>query len=161
MTIARQSLPSRHVPPSGLWRLLLKVPIPVYRLGFGWLFGHQLLMLEYQGRRPDELRRSVVEVVAYDARTQESITAAGWGTATQWYRTIQVQPAAGVVTGRQQFAPVQRFLGEEEAREVLDRYLAAHRFAARLAFRWLGYDWSDEGRDGFCQDVRLVGFRPR
>jgi deazaflavin-dependent oxidoreductase (nitroreductase family) len=161
MTIARRSLPSHHSPPSGLLRLLLKAPIPFYRAGFGWLFGHHLLMLEHRGRRSGGIHRTAVEVVRYDSRTRESIVAAGWGTDTQWYRNIQVTPASEVRTGNQRFAPAQRFLGEEEARELLDAYVSDHRFIARFILRWLGYDWSNEGRERFYQAVRLVGFRPR
>ncbi len=161
MTIAPRSLPSHHAPPPGLVRLLLKVPIPLYRLGLGWLFGHRLLLLEHRGRRSRELHRSVVEVIAYDHRTRESIVAAGLGTATQWYRNIQVQPALAVHISTDEFAPAQRFLGEDEARDVLDDYVMAHRFAARFILRWLGYDWSTEGRERFYDTVRLVGFRPR
>ena len=161
MTIAPRSLPSHHGPPSGLVRLLLRLPVPLYMAGLGWLFGHRLLMLEHRGRRSHDLHRSVVEVIAYDHRTRESIVAAGWGTATQWYRNIQVQSAVEVHTSAQQFVPAQRFLGEDEAHDVLDDYVMAHRFAARFVLRWLGYDWSKEGRERFYDTVRLVGFRPR
>jgi len=161
MAIAGHSVPSPHRPPSGLLRWLLRAPIPVYRAGLGWLFGHRLLMLTHTGRRTHEQRRTVVEVVTYDARTHESIVAAGWGTATQWYRNIQVSTATEIHTGGEHYRPVQRFLGEEEAREVLEGYLAAHRFAARFVLRWLGYEWSAAGREEFLRTVRLVGFRPR
>lgn len=161
MALAPRSLPSHHGPPSGLLRLLLKAPIPLYLAGLGWLFGHRLLMLEHRGRSSRGVHRSVVEVVAYDRRTHESIVAAGWGTATQWYRDIQVQPAVEIHIGAQQFAPVQRFLGEDEAHDVLDDYVLGHRIAARFILRWLGYDWSREGRERFYDTVRLVGFRPR
>jgi hypothetical protein len=39
--------------------------------------------------------------------------------------------------------------------------MGQHRLAARLILRWLGYEWSDAGRERFYRTVRLVGFRPR
>jgi deazaflavin-dependent oxidoreductase (nitroreductase family) len=161
MAVAGQPFPLHHRRPSGLLRFLLRAPIPLYRAGLGWLFGHRLLMLAHEGRRTGQLHRTVVEVVSYDARTHESIVTASWGTATQWYRNIQVKEAAEIHAGRQRYAPVQRFLGEDEAREILESHAMAHQLAARFVLRWLGYEWSDEGRERFYRAVRLVGFRPR
>jgi hypothetical protein len=31
-------------PPTGLSRLLFRMPIAIYRLRLGWLFGHRLLL---------------------------------------------------------------------------------------------------------------------
>lgn len=142
-------------------RWLLKAPVPAFQAGFGWIFARRLLMLSHTGRSTGSLHRTVVEVVSDDRHTRESIVAAGWGTETGWYRNIQANPAVEVRIGHDRYVPVQRFLGEAEAVEVLDAYVQRHRLAARFVMRWLGFEWNEAGRHEFYRSVRLVGFRPK
>src|SRR5918911_827984 len=47
-------------------RLILRCPVVVYRLGFGWLLGHQFLLLTHVGRRTGRVRETVLKVLHDD-----------------------------------------------------------------------------------------------
>src|ERR1051326_6299178 len=69
---------------SRLLRGFLSAPGWLFRLGLGRLLGHRFLELTHRGRRSGRRYRTVLEVVRYDPRTQESIVCSGWGTRADW-----------------------------------------------------------------------------
>jgi hypothetical protein len=66
-------------PPTGLSRLLFRIPIYVYRLGMGWLFGDRLMLLNHIGRVSGKQRATVLEVVTHDLADDSFVVASGWG----------------------------------------------------------------------------------
>jgi deazaflavin-dependent oxidoreductase (nitroreductase family) len=102
--------------PSGLLRLTFQLPVYLYRLKLGWLFGHRFLLLVHRGRKSGLLRETVLEVIRYDPTTTESIVLSGWGEKADWYRNIKASPALEVKTGGVRYAPEQRFLASDENR---------------------------------------------
>ena len=52
-------------PPAGLTRFLFRIPINVYRLRLGRLFGSRLLLLSHIGRVSGKPRRTVLEVAGH------------------------------------------------------------------------------------------------
>ena len=53
-------------PPAGLTRFLFRVPIHLYRLRLGWLFGSRLLLLNHIGRVSGKPRQTILEVAERD-----------------------------------------------------------------------------------------------
>ena len=106
-------------------RWLMRMPIPLYRAGLGWIFGGRLVMIEHLGRVSHRTRYVVVEVVE---RERNAIrVASGFGTTSQWYRNLRANPAAYLSTGRaRRVEAAVRLLGAEESAAVLARYAAAH-----------------------------------
>ena len=106
-------------------RWLMRMPIPLYRAGLGWIFGARLVMIEHLGRVSRRPRYAVVEVVE---RERNAIrVASGFGTSSQWYRNLRANPAAYLSTGRaRRVEAAVRLLGAEESAAVLARYAAAH-----------------------------------
>ena len=114
-------------------RWLVRAPIGLYRAGFGWLFGHRLLMLEHLGRVTNEPRFVVVEVV--DRGTNRLLIASGFGRRAQWYRNLEANGVAFVSTGSAYRVPATvRLLDDAESRVALDDYARRH----PLAYRVLG-----------------------
>ena len=107
-------MPLAPTPPTGVLRLLLRVPIWLYRLHLGWLFDHRLLMLTHRGRNTGKVRQTVLEVVRFDPVNQESVVLAGWHGDVDWYRNLKAHPALRVSTGRGHYVPAQRLLDAEE-----------------------------------------------
>jgi len=91
------ALAQRH--PYGIYRWLTNLPLWVYRLGLGGLFGRRLLCLTHRGRKSGQIRRTVLEVLSYDSRTHEVLVASAWEGKMDWYRNIQVEPALHVQIG--------------------------------------------------------------
>src|SRR5215217_6978667 len=138
--------------PSGTLRLAFRLPIYLYHLNLGWLFGHRGLLLIHQGRKSGLLRETVLEVARYNPATKESVVLSGWGEKADWYRNIQATPALEVWTGGERYVPEQRFLAPEENHAVIADYERHHPLAFRIFARAFGYplDWTQAMRREFA-----------
>lgn len=143
-----------------LFRGVARAPLILYRWHLGWALGHRFVLLVHTGRRTGLERRTVLEVVRYDAETGAVVVMSGFGRRSDWYRNIQARPARLVIVGRRSFHPVHRDLTVEEASAALADYESRNRIAApiirKVLSRLVGwrYDGSEESR------CRLVGERP-
>ena len=102
-------------------RWLMRLPIPMYRAGLGWLLGPRFVMIEHLGRSSGEPRYAVVEIVEREGRVVR--VASGFGTRAQWYRNLRANGVAGGV--RREHVAVD-LLDDVASDTVLDRYRAAH-----------------------------------
>ncbi len=132
---------------------LTRLPIPLYRAGFGWIFGERLVMIEHLGRVSHEPRYVVVEVVE---RERNGIhVASGLGRRAQWYRNLRANGVAYVSTGRARRVPASvRLLDADESRWVLDRYAQKHPRAWKHLSAAMDYAAGGEAR------IPIVEFRP-
>ena len=107
-------------------RWIVRLPIPVFRAGFGFVFGGRLLMLEHLGRSSKQWRQVVLEVADREDRSTVVI-ASGFGRRAQWYRNLAAEPrcvvSVGTIHRRRARAEL---LGEAESRRLLQRYAAEH-----------------------------------
>ena len=112
-------------------RWLMRLPIPLYRAGFGWLLGERFVMIETRGRVSGEPRFVVVEVVR--RRPRSLCVASGFGTKAQWYRNLRANGVAYLSTGRARRVPAQaRLLDAEASALVLRDYERRHPVAWRV-----------------------------
>jgi deazaflavin-dependent oxidoreductase (nitroreductase family) len=148
-------------PPRGLLRRLLDAPRWLYRWHLGRLLGHRFLLLTHRGRRSGRVYRTVLEVVAYDPATGESIVTAGWGVHNEWYRNLEAAAALEVETGGRRYWPEQRLLTPEEVYEALAAYVRRDHPPQRIVVRLFGlrFDGSDRESER-VRDLRGVAFRP-
>lgn len=110
-------------------RLLARSPIPLYRIGLGFLFGHRMTMLEHIGRTSGQPRYVVVEVLDHDDSGFTVVS--GYGPMAQWYRNVRHNPHVCVWTGlrRAILATAQLIPAEDVARQ-LEQYRNDHPRAA-------------------------------
>ncbi|MEV4126922.1 nitroreductase family deazaflavin-dependent oxidoreductase [Nocardia sp. NPDC049707] len=102
------------------------MPITLYRVGLGFLFGARLLMLEHVGCRTGARRYVVLEVVDRPA-PGEYVIVSGFGGRAQWYRNIQAHSSVRVWCGPRRAAPATAVpMTEAEAKAALDRYVRSH-----------------------------------
>lgn len=142
-------------PPAGLTRSLFRLPISVYRLGLGWLFGKRLLMLNHIGRVTGEPRQTILEVVEHDATDGSYVVASGWGRGAAWYRNILQDPDVTIHIGSRTVPVTAVPLSENEGAEIFSRYASRHRrLATYMLPRVLGMSV-----DGSDADFREVGRR--
>lgn len=153
----------RRRPPTGMTRLLARLPVHLYRMGLGPLLGRRMMLLIHTGRVSGEPRHAVVEVVAHDAENGSWTIASGYGPQAQWYRNLRHAPGATIRTGRHHHHVSAYFLAPEEGAEVMAEYGPRNPRAARLLCRYLGLPW-DGTADGYraagqeIPFVRLVEF---
>src|SRR5215207_5074947 len=149
--------------PTGALRLAFRLPIYLYRLGLGQLLGHRFMLLTHRGRRSGRVYQTALGVVRYDPSLRETVVASGWGERSDWYRNLKAHPALEIRTGRERYAPEQRFLTPEEVYQEIVDYERRHPWAVRIVPSLLGFrlDGSDAARRAFANSVRMVAFRPR
>jgi hypothetical protein len=85
--------------PGRLALAVFRLPLPLYRRGWGWLLGHTFLLLVHAGRKTGKLRSTVAMALRYDPETHEAVICSAWGQNTDWVRNIRVRPALQVQIG--------------------------------------------------------------
>ena len=110
-------------------RWAVRLPIPIFRAGFGFILGGRLLLLEHRGRTSGEARFVVIEAVDRES-SDRVVVASGFGSHAQWYRNLQAEPRCGVSIGWRRRVPARaELLDREESREILARYAERHPMA--------------------------------
>ena len=127
--------------PGCLALAAFRLPLPLYRRGWGWLLGHTFLLLVHAGRKTGKPYSAIAMVVSYDPRTHEAVICSAWGKDTDWIRNLRAHPALKVQIGRDSFTPGQRFLSEDESAAVLAEFQHRHPYRMRLLASVLG--WGD------------------
>jgi deazaflavin-dependent oxidoreductase (nitroreductase family) len=157
---------SAHLSP--LWRRLLRIPVLLYRRGWGELLGRRFLLLIHRGRRSGLRRETVLEIVDYREKGPEAVVVSGFGRDADWLRNIEAHPeAVEVVIGRRRFAASHRILAADEAGRVVAEYERRSRLVApvvRLVLsRLLGWPYrgNEADRRRLAAQLPLVAFRPR
>ena len=145
--------------PSGT--AVFRVPLPLYRAGWGWLLGRSFLLLVHAGRKTGRPHAMTAMVLRYDAGTHEAVICSGWGPTTDWIRNIRARPALEVRIGRESFTPQQRFLSEDESFDVCLEFCLRHPARLQIVRPVFGWDLRSEKRSGSSSETHpFVAFRP-
>lgn len=131
-----------------LSRVLFRLPIHLYKIGLGPLFGHRFLMLGHTGRVSGLTRHAVIEVVERDRDLGSYTVCSGLGAGSQWYRNITRNPEVAIQVGWKVMPALAVPLPPEEGAEVLRGYAARHPVVARWLMRMLGIE-ADGTPEGF------------
>jgi deazaflavin-dependent oxidoreductase (nitroreductase family) len=142
--------------PGRLALAVFRLPLPLYRRGWGWLLGDTFLLLVHAGRKTGKPYSTVAMVLSYDPHTREAVICSAWGKDSDWIRNIRAHPALKVQIGRESFTPGQRFLSEDESVAVVAGFQGRHPHRSRLLASVLG--WGDLRSDGAARD--FVSARP-
>jgi deazaflavin-dependent oxidoreductase (nitroreductase family) len=135
---------------------VFRLPLLLYRRGWGWLLGDTFLLLVHAGRKTGKRYSTVAMVLRYEPHTREAVICSAWGQDADWIRNIRAHPALQVQIGRQSFIPQQRFLTQDESLAVLAGFRRRHPHRSRLLASVLG--WGDLGSDAAARE--FVSTRP-
>jgi deazaflavin-dependent oxidoreductase (nitroreductase family) len=127
--------------PGRLALAVFRLPLPLYRRGWGWLLGDTFLLLVHVGRKTGKLYSTVAMVLSYDRQSHEAVICSAWGKDTDWIRNIRAHPALKVQIVRESFTPDQRFLSEDDSVAVVAGFRRRHPYRSRLLASVLG--WGD------------------
>ncbi len=158
------SATNTHRGPTGLLRLVFRIPVYVYRLGLGWLFGKRLVLINHVGRKTGTPRQIVLEVVERDLQTGTVTVVADYGPQSQWYQNLKAHPETTIQIGRRKLAVDSEFLSPEEGADIITRYYKRYGKLANVLFSVLGYQWdgTEQGAWHIALDtLRFVRFRPK
>jgi hypothetical protein len=95
------------------------------------------------------------------------VVASGFGRDSDWLLNINARSGEEVTVGAERFAASHRFLDEEEAMGVIERYEYRNRFIAPVVchgFSWLvgwKYQGGEADRRRLVKQLPLIAFRPR
>jgi deazaflavin-dependent oxidoreductase (nitroreductase family) len=150
-------------PPSGLRRVLFRVPILVFRARLGWVFGHRLVLINHRGRKTGRSRQVVVEVAARDRATGAVTVASGFGSQSDWFRNLLVAPQTTIEVGARRLHVRAVPLSPEDGGEVMVDYAKRHRLSGAVLARYLRYDvdgGSEGGYRALGHEIPFVRFEP-
>jgi deazaflavin-dependent oxidoreductase (nitroreductase family) len=151
----------RHT-PGRLALAVFRMPLFLYRRGWGWMLGRTFLLLVHVGRTSGLPHEMVAMVLGDDRDTGEVVICSGWGPNVDWLRNLHARPARELRIGRDRFAPQHRFLTDDEAFAAGVAFRARHPYRMRLISTILG--WGDLRRDdavgAFVKAHPFVAFRP-
>jgi deazaflavin-dependent oxidoreductase (nitroreductase family) len=148
--------------PGRLALFVFRLPLPLYRVGRGWLFlGRTFLVLTHVGRTTGQPHATAAMVLAENKATGEAVICSVWGARADWIRNLRAGPALRVQIGRESFVPQHRFLSDEEAFAVGVEFRRRHPWRVRLIQRVLGVDLhSDAAMRDYFSTRPFVGLRP-
>ena len=110
---------------------LVRLPIPVFRAGFGFLFAGRILLLEHRGRVSGQWHTTALEVASRESKSS-ILVASGFGTSAQWYRNLEADERCVVSVGfiRRRRARAE-LLGADASAAALEEYARRHPVAWR------------------------------
>lgn len=151
----------RPAPPTGVSRVLWRLPIWLYRLRLGWLTGGRMMLLRHIGRVSGRERLAVIEVVERDA--DGYIAASGFGARADWYRNITATPEVTITVGARVIPATATPLTEEQGADLMAAYAPRHPALARRLCRIMGFrvDGSDADYREVGARIPFVRFTPR
>lgn len=136
--------------PGRLALAVFRMPLRLYRRGWGWLFGRTFLAFTHVGRKTGEPHDTVAMVLADDHGSGEVVICSAWGPDADWVHNLRAAPALEVRVGRDRYPPAHRFLTEDEAVAVGVAFRHEHPRRLRLLSTTLG--WGDLTRDAALRD---------
>ena len=138
-------------PPTGLLRILFRVPVHVYREGLGWIFGKRFVLINHVGRKTGKSHQVVVEVIEWEKGTGNVIVVAGYGEQTQWYKNLREQSNTTIQIGNQKCTVSIELLAPADGEDIIARYLKRYGKLTEQLFSMIGYSW-----DGTEKDARRI-----
>lgn len=153
----------RPRPPTGVRRLLFRLPIHLYRMRLGRLLGGRFLLLTHIGRVSGQRRRVVLEVVQHDPEDGSYVCPSGFGARADWYRNVLKEPQVTIQVGGRATPATATPLSADDGGEIMGRYAPRHPRAARQLCRFMGFavDGTDADYRAVGREVPFVRFTPR
>ena len=125
--------------PKRLALTVFKLPMPLYRRGWGWLLGDTFLLLVHVGRKTGKLHSTVAMALTYDAETHEAVICSVWVRTPTGFATFESTRRCRSQIARESFTPDQRFLSEDESLAVAVEFRRRHRGGSGCSRRyWAG-----------------------
>jgi deazaflavin-dependent oxidoreductase (nitroreductase family) len=149
--------------PHGLLRFGLRLPIWLYRLHLGWLFGNRFLLLTHIRRKSGMPRQTVIEVVKHDYETDSFFVVSGWGNQSDWYRNIHKNPDVVINVSLRKLHVHAEDTLLSEAVDILEEYTRRYPMAFKELIRLFLKEELQPGRESrqrLAEMMPMVVFRP-
>jgi len=134
-------------PPSGWMKVFFKIPVFIARLGFaGWerLIGVEWMLLTTVGRKTGKKRYSMVDVLVHEKESDTYFIEVGFGSHSDWYRNIQVNPIFDAQVGRRKFHATAELLPSERTADVMVDFVRRRPRYARSVMKMVNITFTSE-----------------
>lgn len=147
-------------PPRGLKAVPWRMPIYLYRSGFGWLLGSRFLLLRHVGRKSGKTRFAVLEIIHRAPDANIYYVVSGFGTRSDWYQNIRQQSRVEIQVGRNRFKAEAQQLSPEKAGAILLDYAQRNPGSLKTLSKLMGYEieFSHQGILDFGQQIPVIQF---
>lgn len=129
---------------------VFRLPLHLYRRGWGRVLGRTFVLLVHVGRKTGKPHETVAMVLGDDTETGRLALCSAWGPDADWIRNLHAGPAKEVRIGRECFVPQHRFLTEDEAVAIGIAFRRRHPYRLWLLSTLLG--WGDLRRDNALRE---------
>lgn len=146
-----------NYPPSGLLRILFRIPVYFYRVGLGWMFGKRFVLINHTGRKTGKQHQAVAEVVELEKETGNVIIVAGYGERTQWYKNLKKQLETTIQIGNQKYIVTIELISPHDGENIIARYLDKYGKLTGQLFSMIGYEW--DGTEADARKIAREGLR--
>lgn len=132
-------------PPGRFLRLLLRLPVLLFRMRLGWLLDRQVLLLTTTGRRSGLPRTTPVGYL-YDPASDVYYLTAGWEGKVDWLANIRACSRVRIGVRGQEREADTALASPDDAAAPLAAYTERNPLAVRIWSRWTGapFDGSPE-----------------
>ena len=147
--------------PEGITRLLLRIPVYIFSMGLGFLFGKRFILLEHRGRKSGLIHKNILEIVYFDTDKQTCYVASGWGEQSNWLKNIIANPDVTITIGNKKYKSVASRLSKNESISVMLKYSQKHPSAFKiLSKKILGETYASEDEMGrkMADAVPVISF---
>ena len=165
MTISPESVNTNMTfpnPPRGIKAIPWRLPIWIYRLGFGWLLGEKALLLTHIGRKSGQPRQAVLEIIQAYPSENRYIVVSGFGSGSHWYQNIKIEPRVIIQVGTEKINAIADQLEKKLAGDAMVAYAEKYPGNLKTLSRVLGYeiDHSPAGYRTFGEQIPVIQFSP-
>ena len=165
MTISPESVNTNMTfpnPPRGIKAIPWRLPIWIYRLGFGWLLGEKALLLTHIGRKSGQPRQAVLEIVQAYPSENRYLVVSGFGSRSHWYQNIKIEPRVTIQVGTKRINAIADQLEKKLAGDAMLAYAENFPGNLKTLSRILGYeiDHSPAGYRAFGEQIPVIQFSP-
>jgi deazaflavin-dependent oxidoreductase (nitroreductase family) len=147
-------------PPIGLQAKLYRLPIWIYRLKLGWIFGKRALLLTHIGRKSGKRRQTVLEIIHLLPEEQQYFVVSGFGSHSQWFQNIQLEPRVTIQVGSKHMTALAQQLKPDQAEIVFLVYTQRNPQVVRMLAKMIGYNvpHTPEGYRAFGRVIPVISF---
>ena len=149
-------------PPRGIRKIPWRLPIWIYRLRLGWIFGHRAILLIHKGRNSGKIRYAVLEVIKFEKASNVHYVASGFGGKSDWFQNIVKHPHVNIRTAGKTLAVKAQVLDVDGAQTVFNEYTDRHPNAIKNLVKFIGYNIGDSHQDTleFLRMIPVISFNP-
>jgi deazaflavin-dependent oxidoreductase (nitroreductase family) len=147
--------------PGGVFRMLFRMPVFLYRIGCGRLVGRGILLLATTGRRTGK-RRLTALGYGFQPETGAYSVAAGWTGGADWFRNAAADPRVQIWLGSGWVDCIAMPVPEETASRQYREMAEKNPYAGRIFSRWLGrpFQGTDEDFLAVGRLFSILSLRP-